>query len=397
MTTLETFRAETYAWLAASCPPSLLGRKSTPFDGCWGGRRFFDPDPDTRRWLDGMSERGWTAPSWPREYGGGGLSAPEAQVLREEMARLRVPAPLVGFGLSMIGPMLLEFGDEDQKRLHLPAICRGEIRWCQGYSEPNAGSDLASLQCRAVQEGDHFVVNGEKVWTSYGDLSDWMFAIVRTDPGVKKQEGITFLLLDLETPGVRVRPTRLISGKSPFCETYFENVRVPGGNILGRVNGGWTIAKALLQHERTQHGDVFSSGADGAEIDLVSEVRQRVGEQGGRLRDAVLRHEIVQDRLDRRAFELTVQRMRESRRPGTKPGAESSLLKLYASELNMRRLALALRVLGPKASGWEGPGFEPEELALTRDWLRSRGNSIEGGTSEIQLDIIARQLLGLPG
>jgi len=343
-----------------------------------------------------MAQRGWTAPTWPRAYGGGGLSEVEAQVLREEMAALRLPSPLVGFGLTMIGPMLLEFGSEEQKLIHVPRICRGEIRWCQGYSEPNAGSDLASLQCRAVRDGDHLVLDGEKVWTSYGDASDWMFAIVRTDLKVKKQEGITFLLLDLETPGVRIRPTRLISGKSPFCETYFEGARVPMANVLGRVNGGWTIAKALLQHERTQHGDVFSSGADGAEVDFVQEARARTSTRDGRLADAVLRHEIVQDHLDRRAFELTVQRLRQGRKPGAKPGAESSLLKLYASELNMRRLSMALRVLGPQATGWEGPGFANEELALTRDWLRSRGNAIEGGTSEIQLNIIAKHLLGLP-
>jgi alkylation response protein AidB-like acyl-CoA dehydrogenase len=396
MDALESFRAETRSWLRAQAPPAMVGCKSTPFDGCWGGRRFFDPDPDTRRWLEVMAARGFTAPTWPRALGGGGLSEDEARVLQEEMASLRLPAPLVGFGLTMIGPMLLQFGTEAQQQEHVPKICRGEIRWCQGYSEPNAGSDLASLQCRAIQDGDHFVLNGENVWTSYGELSDWMFCIVRTDSKAKKQAGITFLLLDLETPGVHVKPTRLLSGKSPFCETFFENVRVPACNVLGRVDGGWTIAKALLQHERTQHGDVFSSGADGAEIDLAREARARVGERQGRIADAVLRHEIAQDRLDHRAFALLVARIRAERRPGSVPGAESSLLKLYASELNMRRLALALRVLGPQATGWEGPGFDAEELVLTRDWLRSRGNSIEGGASEIQLNIIAKQLLGLP-
>jgi acyl-CoA dehydrogenase len=396
MQRLEAFREEARTFLRASCPPALVGRKSTPFDGCWGGRRHFAPDPDTRRWLDAMAERGWTAPSWPRAYGGGGLGEEEARALREEMAALRVPSPLVGFGLTMIGPMILEFGSEEQKQEHIRPICRGEIRWCQGYSEPNAGSDLASLQCRAVRDGDDFVLEGEKIWTSYGDVSDWMFCIVRTRTAARKQEGITFLLLDLETPGISVRPTRLISGKSPFCETRFAGARVPTRNVLGRVDEGWSIAKALLQHERTQHGDVFSSGADGAEIDLVSEARARVGTHEGRIADAVLRHDIVQDRFDHRAFEMLVQRLRDSRKPGTRPGAESSLLKLVASELNMRRLALALRVLGPQATGWEGPGFTPEELGTTRDWLRSRGNSIEGGTSEIQLNIIARQLLGLP-
>src|SRR5262249_13456446 len=203
--------------------------------------------------------RGRTAPTWPRELGGGGLDAEEAKAVAEELRRLRLPPPLTGFGLSMIGPTLLRFGSEEQKRLHLPRICRGEIRWCQGYSEPDAGSDLASLQTRGVLDGDELVVSGTQVWTSYGDLSDWIFALVRTDPQAKKQEGISFVLIDMQTPGVSVRPIRLISGKSPFCETRFENVHVPIGNVVGRLHGGWTVAKALLGHERNMIADLFGS------------------------------------------------------------------------------------------------------------------------------------------
>jgi acyl-CoA dehydrogenase len=399
MTDLTAFRQEASRWLAATCPRSLVGVKTTPFDGCWGGRRAVYENPDTRRWLDAMAERGWTAPTWPVVYGGGGLGEEEAAVLREEMAAQRLPAPLIGFGLTMIGPMLLEYGNAELRREHLPPIVRGEIRWAQGYSEPGAGSDLASLTTRAVRapdDPDVFVVTGQKCWMSYGDLSDWAFCLVRTDPAAKQQAGITFLLLDLVSTGVTVRPTLLISGKSPFCEVFLEGVRVPARNVVGRVDGGWTIAKALLQHERTQHGDVFSSGADGEDLDLSRLARDRTGDDSGRIADAVLRDRIAGNDMDHAAFRYTLERISAGRRAGRKPGAESSLLKVEASELNMRRLELALHVLGPDALGWAGPGFDDTARQTTRDWLRSRGNSIEGGTTEIQLEILAKQVLGLP-
>jgi acyl-CoA dehydrogenase len=205
---------------------------------CWGGKKAQYP-PDTKRWLDVMAERGWTAPTWPAEYGGGGLSKAEAKVLAEEMAKLRLRPPLIGFGLAMIGPLLLQEGSDELKRAHLPSIVKGEIRWCQGYSEPGSGSDLASLQTKAIRDGDVFIVNGQKVWTSYGDKSDWMFVLVRTDFEARKQDGITFLLMDMTSPGVSVRPILLISGSSPFCETFLSDVRVPVTNVVGRVNGGW--------------------------------------------------------------------------------------------------------------------------------------------------------------
>ena len=305
-----------------------------------------------------------------------------------------------GVGLTMIGPTLLQYGSEEQKREHLPPIVRGEIRWCQGYSEPDAGSDLASLQTRAVRDGDHFVVNGTKVWTSYADECDWIFALVRTDPAAKKQDGITFLLVDLETPGVSVRPIRLISGSSPFCETHFENVRVPVRNVVGQVNGGWTVAKALLGHERSMIADAFggSRRRDGGDAaGLADLARAQLGPARGPLADPVLRDAIAQNEMDTRCFLLTLQRTRDAAKAGHRPGPETSIFKVYGTELNQRRCDLAVRIAGPDALGWqEGAGFGADAVQRTRDWLRSRGNSIEGGTSEIQLNIIAKRVLGLP-
>ncbi len=399
MADLESFRAETARWLDANAPQSLRGVPVTELEGNWGGRKATYPNPDAKRWLDAAAAKGFTAPTWPTEYGGGGLSNEEAKVLAQEMARLRIPPPLVGFGLTMIGPTLLRFGNEEQKKEHLPRITRGEIRWCQGYSEPGAGSDLASLQTRAVREGDEFVISGQKVWTSYADQADWIFALVRSDPKAKKQEGITFLLIDMESPGVSVKPILLISGKSPFCETYFDQVRVPVRNVIGEINGGWTVAKALLGHERSMIADTFGGGgaARKGRSRFVELADRYVGfDREGRIDDPVLRDDIAQSEMDTRAFGLTIQRARDAARAGHQPGPESSMFKIYGTETNMRRHEVLVRLTGPQAVGWEGNGFDEDELELTRAWLRTRGNSIEGGTSEIQLNIIAKRVLGLP-
>jgi alkylation response protein AidB-like acyl-CoA dehydrogenase len=402
----EVFRAELRDWLEKHAPKSLAGAGGNEIEGVWGGRKAVWPNPDAKRWLELCAERGYTAPEWPRAYGGGGLSREQAKVLRQELARLRMPPPLIGFGLTMIGPVLLQFGTEEQKQEHLPKVCRGEIRWCQGYSEPGAGSDLAGLQCRAVLvtpsgssgDGDHYVVNGQKIWTSYADQADWMFCLVRTDPDAKKQEGITFLLFDMETPGVSVKPIKLISGSSPFCETFLTDVRVPAKNVVGKVNGGWTVAKALLAHERTMIADAFGgAGGGGRTRGLLGWARESLDfEADGRLADASLRHRIAQTEMDTRAFVLTTQRARDAARAGHGPGSESSMFKIYGTELNQRRMELLVSIAGPQALGWEGPGFDERELDLTRQWLRSRGNTIEGGTSEVQLNIIAKRVLGLP-
>ena len=392
MADLDAFREEAHRWLDANAPAGVRTPPRAAEDLCWGGRKAKYPD-DVRRWLAVMAERGWTAPTWPREYGGGGLSKDEAKVVAQEMAKLKLRPPLMGFGLEMIGPLILQVGNEEQKREHIPKIVRGEIRWCQGYSEPGAGSDLAGLQTRAERDGDHYVVNGQKVWTSYGDKADWMFLLVRTNTE-KKHAGITFLLMDMETPGVSVRPIKLISGASPFCETFLTDVRVPVANVVGEVDAGWNIAKMLLRFERNMIADAFKERDDRSR--LLRMARHYVGPREGRLGDAVLRDRIAQVELDQLALDLTLGRSRDRLKAGQPPGPEASFFKLYGTELNQRRRELMGDIAGPQALGWEGEGFTPEELAATRDWLRSRGNTIEGGTSEIQLNIIAKQVLGLP-
>jgi alkylation response protein AidB-like acyl-CoA dehydrogenase len=402
MSDLETFRKETHEWLAANAPKGIVGLGGSELEGTWGGKKATYSNPDVKVWLDVMAEKGWTAPTWPKEYGGGGLSAEEDKILRQEMKALKLPPPLIGFGLTMIGPTLLRFGNEEQKKEHLPKICRGEIRWCQGYSEPGSGSDLASLQTRAVREGDEFVITGTKVWTSYADQADWIFALVKSDPNApKKQEGITFILIDMDDPGVTVSPILLISGKSPFCETHFSNVRVPVENVVHEIGAGWTVAKALLGHERTMIADAFGAQSgpkkkDATRSFLSGLAVEHVGLDAGRIADPVIRDEVAQMEMTSRAFALTVQRTKDAARAGHQPGSESSMFKVYGTELNKDRYELMVRILGPEALGWEGPGFDEDALDVTREWLRSRGNSIEGGTSEVQLNIIAKHVLGLP-
>ena len=397
MADLETFRAELRGWLEANAPQRLRGMPADQLEGIWGGKKWLkNPDPDQKAWLDACAARGFTAPTWPKEYGGGGLDKDQAKVLGEEMRRLRMPPPLVGFGLTMIGPTLLQYGNEEQKREHLPKICRGEIRWCQGYSEPGAGSDLAGLSTRAEDHGDHYIVNGTKIWTSYADKADWIFALVRTNPKAKKQEGITFVLIDMETPGVSVSPILLISGSSPFCETHFTDVKALKKNVIFKEHAGWTVAKALLGHERTMVAEAFGAGG-GARRTLAERARQYVAsDAGGRIADAASREAIARIEMDTRAFGLTMQRSRDAAKAGHQPGPESSMFKVYGTELNMRRQEMLVKLAGPQSLGWEGPGFTDEELATTRDWLRSRGNSIEGGTSEVQRNVIAKRVLGLP-
>jgi alkylation response protein AidB-like acyl-CoA dehydrogenase len=393
MPELDAFRTEARAWLEANCPPSM--RTPMPDDEvAWGGRNATFKNPDSKLWLERMAARGWTVPTWPTQYGGGGLSAAEARVLEEELRGLNCRSPLQSFGIWMLGPVLLEEGTEAQKQEHLPKIARGEIRWCQGYSEPEAGSDLAGLKTRAVPQGEHFLVNGHKVWTSYANFADWIFCLVRTDPLAKKHEGISFILIDMNDVGVRTRPIRLISGASPFCETFIENVRVPMGNLVGKLNDGWTIAKKLLEHERKMIASV-GERQRGAERSLAELAMTYSGERDGKVADAVLRDRIAKQEIDTRAFRLTQRRAAEEAKGGA-PGPASAMFKYYGTELNKRKFELLLECAGTQALGWEGEGFAADELRLAREWLRSKANSIEGGTSEIQLNIIAKRVLGLP-
>ena len=389
---LDAFRTETRAWLEANCPPSMrtpMGEDDAP----WGGRKFVWKNPEAKLWLDRMGEKGWTAPTWPKEYGGGGLSKAQAKVLAGELARIKARPALMSFGIWMLGPVLLEEASEEQKREHLPKIVRGEIRWCQGYSEPGAGSDLAALQTKAEDRGDHFLVNGQKVWTSYADEADWIFCLVRTDP-TKKHEGISFVLFDMTTPGVEARPIKLISGSSPFCETFFTDVKVPKANLVGGLNRGWTIAKKLLQHERQNISAGGFGGGSGAEIEEIAKHYVGVDDQG-RLADGDLRGRIAAHKMNARAFALTVRRVEAEAKAGMGLGPAASILKYAAATLNQQKFELMVEAMGFQGLGWEGEGYSDAETRATRGWLRSKGNSIEGGTSEINLNVVAKRVLGL--
>ena len=388
----ESFRIEIKEWLKANCPPSM--RTAMPEEEqVWGGRKAEWVNPDSKIWMEKAAERGFTVPLWPKEYGGGGLSKEEAKILNQEMFRIHARPPLLSFGIWMLGPVLLEFGNEAQKKEHLPKIAQGAIRWCQGYSEPGAGSDLAGLQTKAEDKGDHYLVNGQKIWTSYADKADWIFCLVRTDK-TKKHEGISFLLIDMATKGVETKPIRLISGASPFCETFFTDVKVPKENLVHELNQGWVVAKRLLQYERQAisnfGGAMFGGG--GALEDLAKDY---CGEEEGRVADGGLREHVARHKMGSHAFMLTIRRTQEEAKAGG-PSAATSILKYFGAEHNKDRYELLLDIMGMEGLGWEGAPFSEEQLDTTRGWLRSKGNSIEGGTSEIQLNVIAKRVLGLP-
>lgn len=401
MQALQEFQEATRAWLEENCPQSMR----TPMvqdEIVWGGRNATFKNPDSKLWLERMAAKGWTCPTWPTEYGGGGLNKEQAIILSQELARINARPALTSFGISMLGPVLLEYASHEQKMEHIPKIVRGEIRWCQGYSEPGSGSDLASLSTKAEQQGDYYVINGAKVWTSYADKADWIFCLVRTDFEVPKHAGISFILFDMASEGVSTKPIQLISGSSPFCETFFDDVKVPTGNLVGGLNAGWNIAKRLLQHERTMISSFgLSSGQSdrGGTTSVMSSVEVAAMHYRGdtdRLSDPVLRDQIARFKIDSEAFAYTSQRSIEEAKQGQGPNATSSMLKNYGCELNKRRYELLLQSLGHQALGWEGDGFADEELQVTREWLRSKANSIEGGTSEVQLNVIAKRVLGLP-
>jgi alkylation response protein AidB-like acyl-CoA dehydrogenase len=392
MAQLDDFRSETRKWLEANYPPSLNEPLTSEDDMTWGGRRAVYKNPDAKLWLDRMAARGWTAPTWPKEYGGGGLTPEEARVLNQELHRINARHALSSFGISMLGPVMLEYGNEEQKREHLPKIVRGEIRWCQGYSEPGAGSDLASLRTRCEDKGDHFLINGQKIWTSYANHADWIFCLVRTDT-TKKHEGISFILFDMTTPGIEARPIKLISGNSPFCETFFTDVKVPKANLVGKLNGGWEIAKRLLQFERQSISSGTLGSSNGIEVEEVA--KAYVGEEDGRIADPDLRSRIAQHRMEARAFALTIRRVEEEAKAGRNVGPATSILKYEMAKLNQDRCELLVESMGTQAFGWEGEGFSPREIAAPRGMLRSKGNSIEGGTSEVNLNVVAKRVLGL--
>jgi acyl-CoA dehydrogenase len=392
MPSLDDFRQETRQWLAGNCPESIRGSGMS----FAGGRKSPITNEDFKRWFAACVERGFTVPSWPAQYGGAELSPEEVKVLDQELRAIKAPRALAGMGTSMIGPTLLELGSDEQKARHLPGIASGEIRWCQGYSEPGAGSDLASLQTKAESDGDDYIVNGSKIWTSGADLADWIFCLVRTDFQAPKHEGISFILFPMDDPGVSVKPIELISGSSPFCETFFTDVRVSKKDRIGTENRGWAIAKRLLQHERYAVTDPSSGSGAGNLGGLPMDLKEYIGEIGGRIADDTLRDSLVQSEMNTRAFDLTILRTKQEDARGDAVTFATSRFKYYSTELSCKEDEIRLRAMGTQGLGWEGDGFSNRELAMGRRVLHGRALKIAGGTDEVQLNIIAKRVLGLP-
>ena len=386
MADLETFRSETRAWLEANCPEEMRQPVRDEEDVYWGGRNAKFKSEAQKSWFEACVAKGYTVPAWPKAYGGAGLEAAEAKILREEMARIDARPPLSSFGIWMLGPALLKFGTEEQKVHYLGEIARGEIRWCQGYSEPGSGSDLVSMQTFGEDKGDHWVVNGQKIWTSYADEADWIFCLVRTDKADKYQ-GITFMLFDMATPGVSTKPILLISGNSPFCETFFDDVKVPKDQHVGEINRGWDVAKYLLGHERE-----MISGAGGG--DRTSAIGAAMLRQSGEL-DPMLRAELAMFDIDALAYGAMGEKFLDEIKVGKAHPAQPNMMKYVGTELNKRRHELMMSTGGSRSLEWdseETSGGKP-----SRGWLRTKANSIEGGTSEVMLNVIAKRILDLPG
>ena len=376
---LTEFRKETSDWLEENCPVSMRGQTKDIAELYWGGRNSDFTSEDQKIWFKRMHDKGWIVPYWDKKYGGGGLSPLENKILAEEMTRLRCKQPLFSFGISMLGPALLKFATEEQKGHYLKDIVDAKIRWCQGYSEPNAGSDLAGLQMKAVDKGDHFLVNGSKIWTSYGDNADWIFCLVRTNTEVKKQEGISFLLIDMNSEGVEARPIQLISGKSAFTETFFDDVKVPKENLVGELNKGWTIAKYLLTHERQMIGGIGEADQKFSTRDVVVDA---VGLHNGVLNDSILRTELVTHEMNLAIYDMTIERAIDEAKAGNNSGAASSLFKYFGTELNVEAMEIIMTAGGMDELAIEGEATSNGFIA--KRFLRSKGNTIEGGTSEIQ-------------
>ncbi|MEZ5557615.1 MAG: acyl-CoA dehydrogenase family protein [Pseudomonadales bacterium] len=393
MNDLGEFRADTRAWLERNCPAGARG----PGQIAWGSRRI-ELEPDVRLWLERMAERGWTVPTWPREYGGAELNRDQYTVLIDELKRIDARTPLTGRGVNYIGPTILELGTDDQKTRWLPGIARGEGGWAMGYSEPGAGSDLASLSTRAVLQGDHYLINGRKTWTSDAMDCDYIFVLVRTDPSRPKHEGISLVLVDMHQAGVQVRPIRLLSGASPFNETTFENAIARADDVIGGVNNGWTVGKRLLQYERSTHAGINISGSQGgrvADSRMPEKIRRYAPVRKGRIDDPALRARLIRYQQNGHAQRLTQKRVIEEL-SARAPGFASSAVKLSGALHTQEGDELLLEAMGTRGVGWQGEAFADEELEATRAWLRQKSLTIAGGTKEVQLNIIAKRVLGLP-
>ena len=389
MANLEEFREETRDWIEINCPVGARGPGPVP----WGSTKVKLNDA-SREWLERMANRGWTVPSWPAEYGGAGLSSEQYKILIDELKRINARPPLTGRGVNYIGPTLLELGSDDQKARWLPGIARGQGGWAMGYSEPGAGSDLASLSMRATRLGDHYILNGRKIWTSDAMQADYIFVLARTAPDQPKHRGISLILVDMQQAGVQVRPIRLISGASPFNETLFEDAIADASDVVGGVDNGWTVGKRLLQFERSTHAGINTSGSQGGRFDASTMPKQihrytRIVE--GRIADPAIRAQLIRYEQNDLAQRLTQQRVIEETRAHA-PGFASSAVKLTGALNTQDGDELLLHASGTQGLDWD----TSETSEITKAWLRQKALTIAGGTKEIQLNIIAKRVLGLP-
>ncbi len=390
-TDLEGFRGEAKGWIEANFPASLKGKPNPMMR-----EERTQPSADQEAWRKAMGEKGWGVPTWPAAYGGGGLSGAEARIVQQELNKAGAYNPIGGMGVMMFGPTLLEYGTEAQKQEHIPPIVKGEIQWCQGFSEPGAGSDLASLQTKAEDKGDHFLINGQKIWTSGAQYADWCFCLVRTDTS-KKHEGISFVLFTMHQPGVEVRPIPLIAGNSPFCETFFTDATAKKSDLVGPLNGGWSVAKRLLQHERSGLSGAGGGGFFGMQKSLDSLAKEYVGtDDQGRISDSDLRTRIINNLIDTRAFQQTAVRAMMEAKGNSGPSAATSIMKNAGTRVMQDRAELTLEIMGSQGLGWEGEGFTSEELTAVRSWLGGKATTIYGGSQEVQNNIISKRILGLP-
>jgi alkylation response protein AidB-like acyl-CoA dehydrogenase len=382
----EAFRGEFRDWLAKNRQYATPAREplADELEGDWDARV---------QWHRKLNEGGWMGIHWPKQYGGRGATILQNVIYQEELERIGAALPFTGFGISLLGPTLIHWGTEEQKRRHLPKILAGEEFWCQGYSEPNSGSDLASLQTRAVEDGDYFVVNGSKIWTSAAQHADWIFLLVRTDPDAPKHKGISYLFVDMKTPGITVRPLVQMTGARGFNQVFFEDVRVPRKNLVGEKNQGWQVAITTLMFER-------ASGHDRGllkQVTELAELARQIPRNGATAwESASVRQRIAQLRLEGEAIKFTSYRQLTRQLKGLPPGAESSMLKLSSTELALKIAMFGMELLGPYSQVEPGSPFALDAGKWSQRMLAARGPTIYTGTNQIQHNIIGERILGLP-
>ena len=389
----EEFGLETRTWLQNNCPEGAKG----PGQTAWGSSKIV-LERDVALWLERMSERGWTVPTWPKEYGGADLENDLYPILIQELMAIGARTPLTGRGVNYIGPTILELGTDEQKEKWLPGISRGEGGWAMGYSEPGAGSDLASLSTRAEKAGDEYLINGRKTWTSDAMDCDYIFVLARTSDDKPKHQGISLVLVDMDQPGVEVHPIRLLSGASPFNETVFNNALADSADVIGGVDNGWSAGKRLLQFERSTHAGINTSGSQGGRNtrDDTKEIVLKYSPiESGRLADSATRARLLEFQMKKAAQSLTQKRTIEETRARA-PGFTSSAVKLSNALIEQERDEMIVQVMGSLGIGWSGEPFSDQEIDATRTWLKQKSLTIAGVTKEVQLNIIAKRVLGLP-